>query len=113
MKKIVIKVQWLIVTILWIYIFYRAVFISITQDEAYSYFLVKTNYWRAMPGSLNTHWLNTLAMRLFLWLPGADHAPYLFAQTFDWIDESSHSWERLHRRGTNRDAARLQGVCKQ
>jgi len=73
MGKVVIKFQWLIVTILWIYILYRAVFIGITQDEAYSYFLVKTNYWRAMPGSLNTHWLNTLAIRLFLWLPGADN----------------------------------------
>ena len=73
MGKVVIKFQWLIVTILWIYILYRAVFIGITQDEAYSYFLVKTNYWRAMPGSLNTHWLNTLGMRLFLWLPGADN----------------------------------------
>jgi len=69
----VIKIQWLTATFLWIYIFYRAVSIGITQDEAYSYFLVKTNYWRAMPGSLNTHWLNTLGMRLFLWLPGADH----------------------------------------
>ena len=73
MGKIVTKIQWLIVTILWVYIFYRAVFIGITQDEAYSYFLVKTNYWRAMPGSLNTHWLNTLVMRLFLWFPGADY----------------------------------------
>jgi hypothetical protein len=63
----------MIVTVLWAYILYRAVFIGITQDESYSYFLVKTNYWRAMPGSLNTHWLNTLAMKLFLWLPGPDH----------------------------------------
>jgi hypothetical protein len=73
MGKMIVKVQWVVVTILWVYIFYRAVFIGITQDEAYSYFLVKTNNWHAMPGSLNTHWLNTLALRLILWLPGADH----------------------------------------
>jgi hypothetical protein len=73
MRKIIINVQWLIISILWVYILYRAIFIAITQDEAYSYLLIKTNNWQVMPGSLNTHWLNTLTMRLFLWLPGVDH----------------------------------------
>lgn len=36
-----------------------------THDEAYSYFLVKTNYFRAMPGSANTHWLNSLFMEIW------------------------------------------------
>ncbi len=75
MGKTVAKVQWLVVALLWVYIVYRACSFAITQDEAYSYFLVKTNYWRALPGTANTHWLNTLFIRLFLWLPGGDH-PY-------------------------------------
>ncbi|WEK37980.1 MAG: hypothetical protein P0Y53_10760 [Candidatus Pseudobacter hemicellulosilyticus] len=63
---------WGLAAIIWIYIIYRAFSFPITQDEAYSYFLVKTSYWRAMPGSANTHWANTLCMRLLLWLPGPD-----------------------------------------
>lgn len=43
-----------IATLLWCYIICQAFSISVTQDEAYSYLLVKTDYWRAMPGSANT-----------------------------------------------------------
>jgi len=75
MGKTIGRIQWTIVALLWIYIVYRAVFFAITEDEAYSYFLLKTNYWRALPGTANTHWLNTFFMRLFMWLPGADR-PY-------------------------------------
>lgn len=61
-----------VVILLWIYIIYRAVTIGITEDEGYTYFLVKTNNWKQMAGVANTHWLNTLAVRVFLWLPGDD-----------------------------------------
>ena len=67
--------QVFIALLIWIYLLYRAFTLSVTQDEAYSYFLAKTDYWKAMPGSANTHWLNTLSMRLFLLLPGED-APW-------------------------------------
>jgi hypothetical protein len=77
MGKTIGKIQWVVVALLWIYIAYRAFFFAITEDEAYSYFLLKTHYWRALPGTANTHWLNTFFMRLFMWLPGAD-LPYKF-----------------------------------
>lgn len=38
---------------------------DITYDEAYSFRLIKTNHFRAMPGSANTHWLNSFFMKLF------------------------------------------------
>src|ERR1044071_6554969 len=72
MSKFIKPFQWTVAFLLLCYIVYRACCISITQDEAYTYFLVKTNYWRAMPGTANTHWLNSIFLRLFLWLPGAD-----------------------------------------
>jgi hypothetical protein len=75
MGKTIGRIQWTIVALLWVYIVYRAVFFAITEDEAYSYFLLKSNAWRALPGTVNTHWLNTFFMRLFLWLPGGDR-PY-------------------------------------
>ena len=65
--------QLIISLIVWVYIIYRAVLFEITQDEAYSYFLVKTNYWKALPGTYNTHWLNTLSTKIFLLLPGEDN----------------------------------------
>ncbi|NII25578.1 hypothetical protein HB364_10825 [Pseudoflavitalea sp. X16] len=36
-----------------------------THDEAYSYYLVKTNYFIAMFGTANNHWLNTFFMEIF------------------------------------------------
>jgi hypothetical protein len=72
-SKTVRKIQWLLAGLIWCYIIYRAFTIAITQDEAYTYFLVKTNNWRQMPGTANTHWLNSIFTRLFLWLPGIDN----------------------------------------
>ena len=57
------KIKWLIVFLLWIYIILRASFVPITHDEAYSFLLIKTNYIKAMVGTANTHWLNSLGMK--------------------------------------------------
>jgi hypothetical protein len=66
------KLKWAIGLLLWIYIIYRAFCLEITHDEAFSYSLVKMNNWKGMVGTANTHWLNTLFTRIFLWLPGED-----------------------------------------
>lgn len=50
---------------LWIFVILHAFNMLITIDEAYSFFLVKTNYYRAMPGHANTHWLNSFFIKLF------------------------------------------------
>lgn len=44
--------------------------LPVTNDEAYSFFLVKTNYWKAMAGTANTHWLNSFFIRVFTFLAG-------------------------------------------
>jgi hypothetical protein len=72
-RKIRIKIQIVITLLLWCYILYRAFFISITQDEAHTYLLVKTNNWKQALGTTNTHWLNSFFIKFFLWLPGEDH----------------------------------------
>lgn len=51
--------------VLWILIWKHAFDMDITHDEAYSFHLIKTNYYRAMAGSANTHWLNSFFMKLF------------------------------------------------
>lgn len=56
--------KWLIVFSLWVYILLRAVYVPITHDEAYSYLLIKSNYISAMAGTANTHWLNSLGMKI-------------------------------------------------
>lgn len=66
------SVKYFVALLLWAYIIYRAVFLSITQDEAHSYLLAKTDNWRQMAGTTNTHWLNTIFVRLVLLLPGSD-----------------------------------------
>ena len=38
--------------------------ISITNDEAYSFYLVKTNYINALVGTANTHWINSVFIKL-------------------------------------------------
>jgi hypothetical protein len=53
------------ILVLWILIWKHALDMDITHDEAYSFYLIKTNYYRAMPGSANTHWLNSFFMKLF------------------------------------------------
>ncbi|MFT3826951.1 MAG: hypothetical protein QM731_23710 [Chitinophagaceae bacterium] len=75
MTKTITAFKWSVVLFIGLYILYRAFAVEIIQDEAYSYFLIKTNYWRALPGTANTHWLNSFFMRIFLWLPGED-APW-------------------------------------
>jgi hypothetical protein len=37
---------------------------SITNDEAYSFYLVKTNYINALVGTANTHWINSVFIKL-------------------------------------------------
>lgn len=56
--------KWLTVFLLWIYVAARAVMLAFTHDEAYSFLLIKTNYFNAMTGTANTHWLNSLGMKL-------------------------------------------------
>jgi hypothetical protein len=58
------SLKWLLVLILWVYIIARAYSVPITHDEAYSYLLIKTNYIKAMAGTANTHWLNSLGMKI-------------------------------------------------
>ncbi|WP_276484621.1 hypothetical protein [Paraflavitalea pollutisoli] len=49
----------------WGFIWSHAWGMDMTHDEAYSFYLVKTNYFRAMPGSANTHWLNSFFMLIW------------------------------------------------
>lgn len=58
------SVKWLLLLGLWIYIMMRAYLVPITHDEAYSFLLVKTNYINALAGTANTHWLNSLGMKI-------------------------------------------------
>jgi hypothetical protein len=67
-----VKIQVVIAFLIWCYIIYRALFISITQDEAHTYLLVKTNNWRQALGTTNTHWLSSFFIKIFLWFPGPD-----------------------------------------
>jgi hypothetical protein len=53
-------------TVVWVFVWQHAVIMDITQDEAYSFRLIKTGYYRGMPGTANTHWLNTFFMQLFM-----------------------------------------------
>jgi hypothetical protein len=58
------------VIVLWVFVWMHAFTMDITHDEAYSFKLIKTSYYRAMPGSANTHWLNSFFMKLFSLLLG-------------------------------------------
>jgi hypothetical protein len=53
-----------IVTLCFAVICYRSVFIDITHDEAFSFFLVKTNNINALVTTANTHWFNTLWIKI-------------------------------------------------
>ena len=55
-----------------LYVAYRAYEIAISNDEAFSYFLVKTNYLKAMVSTANTHWLNSFFLKINTLLFG-DH----------------------------------------
>lgn len=61
---------------LWGFVWAHAWSMDMTQDEDYSFFLVKTHYFRAMPGSANTHWLNSFCMMIWQALLG-DEAGWL------------------------------------
>ena len=50
---------------------YRAIRIDITHDEAFSFFLIKTGNLKALATTANTHWLNSLFMKL-VYLLGFD-----------------------------------------
>ena len=65
-------IYFLISLLLWLYIIYRAVAVPITEDEAHSYLLIKTDNWKQMAGTANTHWLNSLVAKIFISLPGPD-----------------------------------------
>ena len=71
-EKSLTYVKYFICLLLWSYVAYRAIFLSLTQDEAHSYLLAKTDNWRQMAGTTNTHWLNTLFVRLMVMAPGPD-----------------------------------------
>ena len=62
----------IIAFLIWMYIAYRAFTLAVTQDEAHTYLLAKTDNWRQMFGTANTHWMNTLFLRAMLLLPGYD-----------------------------------------
>lgn len=55
----------LVALVLWGFVWAHAFGMDMTHDEAYSYRLVKTNYFIAMFGTANTHWLNTIFMEVF------------------------------------------------
>ena len=67
-----VKIQVVIAFLIWCYIIYRGLSIGITQDEAHTYLLVKTNNWRQALGTTNTHWLNSFFIKILLWFPGPD-----------------------------------------
>ncbi|MFT3824610.1 MAG: hypothetical protein QM731_11845 [Chitinophagaceae bacterium] len=62
-----------------IFVCWHAFTMGIAFDETYSLKLVKEHYYRAMPGSANTHWLNTFFMII-------EHS----------IFGDSRGWLRLH-----------------
>jgi len=58
-------IGWLLVTLaLWCFVGIHAFAMNITHDEAYSFYLIKTNYFRALFGSANNHWLNSFFMKV-------------------------------------------------
>ncbi len=56
---------WITAALAFVYIILKAYLMDITHDEAYSLLLVDTNYLRAMAGTANTHWINSIFMKLF------------------------------------------------
>lgn len=51
---------WCIAISIGIWCMYRTYILSITNDEAYSFYNVSTGNWKMMCGTANTHWLNTI-----------------------------------------------------
>lgn len=66
----------LVSLVLWIFVWVHAFQMDMTHDEAYSYRMIKTNYLRALVGSANNHWLNSIFMEIFNMIFG-DEPGYL------------------------------------
>lgn len=64
-KQLLFILYVLVTLILWGFVWAHAFTMDITHDEAYSFLLVKTNYFIALFGTANTHWLNTFFMEIF------------------------------------------------
>lgn len=56
----------------WIFVWQHACNMDMTNDEAYSFILIKIHRYRGMPGTANTHWLNSILMKLWSIILG-DH----------------------------------------
>ncbi|HVB02605.1 MAG TPA: hypothetical protein VNE41_02675, partial [Chitinophagaceae bacterium] len=55
----------LLTTGLFVFVILHAFRMDITHDEAFSFYLEKINYFKAMTGTANTHWLNSFFMKIF------------------------------------------------
>lgn len=57
-----------IVTVIfvWVFVWRHTYFMDIKYDEAVSFHNLKVGHYRAMPGVANTHWLNSLLLRLLM-----------------------------------------------
>jgi len=85
-KNILTGLQYILALLVWVYIVYRAFFIEIIHDEAISYYLVKINYLKALAGTFNTHWLNSIFIKLVSLLPGQDEVWKLrLFSVFSWL----------------------------
>ncbi|WP_315821725.1 hypothetical protein [Paraflavitalea speifideaquila] len=51
--------------VLWGFVWIHAFSMDMTHDEAYSFRLIKTNYFIALFGTANTHWLNSFFLEIF------------------------------------------------
>lgn len=58
-------IPFILLAVLSILVALHAFRMEITHDEAYSFLLMKTDYIKAMLGTANTHWLNSLFMKIF------------------------------------------------
>lgn len=65
-KELSIKILFIFISAISLtYIAVRAYNIDITHDEAYSFFLIDTNYLKALIGTANNHWLNSFFIKIF------------------------------------------------
>ena len=63
-QRLLFIIYSMITLVLWGFVWVHAFNMDMTHDEAYSFRLVKTNYFIAMFGSANTHWLNSFFMEI-------------------------------------------------
>ena len=71
-RQLILILHVFVTIVLWVFVWMHAFAMDMTHDEAYSFKLVKTNYWIALFGTANTHWLNSIFMKLFNILLGDD-----------------------------------------